>query len=271
MDGVDAALLGAVEGITEDLPVSSTGHLIVAQRALGIPEGDAANAYAISIQGGAILAVVVLYARRIVAMLRGLAGRDPEGAHVLRSLLAAFAPAALAGVLLGDVIESALFGIWPVVAAWIAGGVLILLLPAGFLRREGAGIETLALRGALIVGACQCLALWPGTSRSLVTILGGLLAGLSLPAAVEFSFLLGLVTLTAATAYDTVRHGDAMLHSYGAGTMLIGMASAFLSAMLAIRWMVGWLTRRGLAVFGWWRLGAAAVTAALALSGWFDA
>ena len=113
----------------------------------------------------------------------------------------------------------------------------------------------------------QCLALWPGTSRSLATILGGLAAGMSLVAAVEFSFLLGVVTLGAATAYKTLQHGDTMMNAYGPGVLAVGVMAAWLSAVIAVRWMVSWLTKHGLSIFAWWRFAAAAVVAGLILTG----
>jgi undecaprenyl-diphosphatase len=267
MEWWQAILLGLVEGITEYLPVSSTGHLLVAQRLLGIPESAAANAYAIAIQGGAIVAVVGLYRRRLVQMLAGVRGGNRDGGRLLVSVLVAFLPAAVIGFVVDDWVEAHLFGPWPVVAAWIAGGLVILGLarhrPAG-----GAPLEGLTWRQALVIGFLQCLALWPGTSRSLVTILGGLLAGLSLLAAVEFSFLLGLITLGAATAFKAVQQGEAMVGSYGIVPILLGFAMAWGSAALAVRWMVTWLGRHGLGIFGWWRLVAGVVVGGLLVAGW---
>lgn len=273
-----ALLLGLVEGITEFLPVSSTGHLIVAQRALGIPQGDAADAYAIAIQAGAILAVLGLYRDRVAQALRGLAGRDPAGRQLVVALVVAFVPFVAIAAPLGSTIKKALFGPWPVVAAWLVGGALILALArspklaparAAATTAPTGGPEPAAVppakaerppldittRQALIIGLCQCAALWPGTSRSLATILGAvLLAGLPLGAAVEFSFLLGVLTLGAATAKEVLDHGRTLVDSYGAGTIAAGVVTAWLSAVLAVRFMVEWLQRRGLALFGWWRL-----------------
>lgn len=197
----EALILGVVEGLTEYLPVSSTGHLLVAQRLLGIGAGEAANAYVIVIQAGAIIAVAGLYRQRIAQMARGITGRDPAGRIVALALLVAFVPAALFGFLGEETSERYLFGAWPVVAAWAAGGFVILAVAPRIRRDQGRQLEAIAIRSALVIGVAQCAALWPGVSRSLSTILGGLAAGLSLAAAVEFSFLLGLLTLGAATAY----------------------------------------------------------------------
>jgi undecaprenyl-diphosphatase len=258
MDWWQALILGAVEGLTEYLPVSSTGHLILAQRALSIEEGDAANAYAICIQAGAIVAVLGLYRRRVAQMFRGLLGKDQEGFHLLLAVAVAFIPAAVVGLLFNEQIEEVLFGLKPIVGAWLVGGIAILLVGG---RRRGGGermsLARLTLSGALLIGFCQCLALWPGTSRSLVTIVGGLLAGLSLTAAVEFSFLLGVATLLAATGYKALDDGPVMIESYGIGVILLGTFAAWLFAVVSVKWMVAWLQNHGLSLFGWYRVALA--------------
>lgn len=270
MEWWQALVLGVVEGLTEYLPVSSTGHLILAQRFLGIPEGEAANAYAICIQAGAILAVLGLYRARVAQTWRGLVGADEEGRRLLLALVAAFVPAAVVGLLLDERIEEHLFGLWPVTWAWLVGGLGILLVAwrrRGAPPRAGRALEELRASPAFVIGLFQCLALWPGTSRSLVTIVGALVVGLSLAAAVEFSFLLGVLTLLAATAYKALSDGPVMVESYGLGTLLVGSLAAWLAAVISVRWMVAWLNRHGLALFGWYRLGLAAGVAALLLLG----
>lgn len=267
-----ALILGLVEGVTEFLPVSSTGHLILAERVLGIPADDNANAYAICIQAGAILAVLLVYRERLLAMAKGVVGADPQGRRLLLMVLAAFVPAAVLGPVLDHPIERVLFGLWPVVFAWAAGGVGIVLFSRWSSERKGGeGIESVDLRRALLIGLAQCVAMWPGTSRSLVTIVAAALLGLSLPAAVEFSFLLGLVTLGAATCYEGLKHGQVMLHAYGPLPLALGFLAAGLSAFASARWMVAHLSRRGLAVFGYWRLAAAAIVSVLILTRVLDA
>ncbi len=261
-----AIILGLVEGLTEYLPVSSTAHLLVTQRLLGIGADEAAHAYAIAIQGGAIAAVMVLYRRRLLQVAHGLLGRDAAGRHLAIALVLAFVPAATVGFLFEDTIEAVLFGPLPIAAAWAAGGILMLVV-APRTARAGRALEAITWQGALLVGLCQCAALWPGVSRSLATIMGGLAAGLSLVAAVEFSFLLGLLTLGAATAYKALDSGAVMLEAYGPLTILVGFVAAWLSAMVSVRWMVSWLQQHGLAVFGWWRLAAAAVVLVLVARG----
>jgi undecaprenyl-diphosphatase len=268
----EAFILGLVEGLTEYLPVSSTGHLLVTQRLLGIDSSNSADAFAICIQAGAILAVLGLYRGRVAQMTSGLFGGDLVGRRLALCIITAFLPAAVIGLILEKPIKKYLFGgeewgLWPVVAAWFVGGIAILVVSAWNRRRadsprSGLDLDHLTIRMALVVGLIQCVAMWPGVSRSLLTIVGGLLVGLSVPAAVEFSFLLGVVTLTAATAYDGLKHGQEMLEHYGAVPLLVGFGAAWLSAVLAVKWMVGYLKSHGLEIFGWYRIAAAIVVAA---------
>jgi undecaprenyl-diphosphatase len=272
MDWWQAAIIGIVEGLTEYLPVSSTAHILLTQRVLGIPDTPASRAYAVCIQAGAILAVLGIFARRVGQILRGLAGRDPAGLRLGLQILVAFLPAAVTGLLLEKKIDQYLFGLWPVVAAWFVGGLAILaVVYHPRLGREAAGqgkaLEQLTWAGALGIGLMQCLGMWPGTSRSLVTILGGLLVGLGMEAALEFSFLLGLVTLTAATGYKAVKDGRLMLAEYSPGSIAVGCVAAALAAAFAVAWMLHYLRRRGLAVFGYYRIALAAVVAALLWKG----
>ena len=270
MSWLDALVLGLVEGLTEYLPVSSTGHLLLAMRALGIPPGDGADAYAICIQAGAIVAVLGLYRARVAEMVQGVVGRSREGLRLAVNLAVAFVPAAVLGLLFQSAIREHLFGLWPITIAWALGGVVILLLPHGGRGRtpgEGLELEAMTAKHALVIGLMQCLALLPGTSRSLVTILGGRLAGLSLRASVEFSFLLGVLTLLAATVYEAWRGGAAMLTEFGAAPIALGFIVAWASAALSVKWLVTWLNRHGLAIFGVYRLVLAAVVASLLLAG----
>ena len=273
MDNLQAFILGIVEGLTEYLPVSSTGHLLLAQRLMGIESSTASDSFAICIQAGAIVAVLGLYRARVAQMAMGVLGRDDTGRQLLINLVSAFIPAAVLGLLLEKPIKKYLFGgdawgLWPIVAAWFVGGLAILAV--SFVRKRrgaspgtGLDLDHLTIKMALIVGVAQCLAMWPGVSRSLITIVGGVLVGLSLPAAVELSFLLGVITLTAATAYDALKHGSEMLETYGVVPLLIGFGAAWLSAVLAVKWMVGYLKSHGMEIFGWYR-----VLLAIAMAAW---
>lgn len=277
MNSWQAIVLGLVEGITEYLPVSSTGHLLLVQRLFGIGESNASDAFAICVQAGAIVAVLGLYRARVLEMFAGLRGSNPAGRKLATSLVAAFIPAAVLGFILQKVVKKYLFGgdawgLWPVVAAWFVGGVAILAVSVYRRRREEAHrprfeLENLTIPMSLIIGVSQCLALWPGTSRSLVTIVGGILVGLRMRAAVEFSFLLGVLTLGAATGYDALKHGREMLAAYGPLSLLLGFLTAWISAVLAVKWMVAYLNKHGLEIFGFYRIGLALAVTAWLLSG----
>jgi undecaprenyl-diphosphatase len=278
MEAWHAALLGLVEGITEYLPISSTGHQILASSLLGLdtPEQRGAlAAFEVAIQGGAILAVLGLYAQRVAQMVRGLFGRDPVGLRLLVCVALAFAPAALLGPLLDDPIEHYLFRPVPVLAALFLGGLWMIWLDRTRDRAHGAGLESLTPRAALAIGLFQCAAMWPGTSRSMMAIAGGVLMGLRARDAAEFSFLLGVPTLGAACAYkllknllESSRTGTPNLFEVlGIGATAIGFAVAAVSAALAVYWLVRFLERHGLAPFGWYRIALSAVLGVLLFAG----
>ncbi len=266
-----AVILGVVEGVTEFLPISSTGHLLVTQRILdiGTTSGtkDVADTYAIAIQFGAILAIVFLYFGRIRTMVEGLAGRSESGRRILVGLVVAFLPAVVIGVIFEPLIKERLLGTWQVIAAWAVWGVVTLFVSDRWGREGGGPIESITVRQGLLIGVAQVLAMWPGTSRSLVTILAALVLGLSLAAAVEFSFLLGLVTLGGATVYETLTNGSTMFDAYGWLDPLLGLIAAFIAAMIAVKWMVGYLQRHSFAIFGWYRIVVAAVATVLVVTG----
>lgn len=281
-----AVVLGLVEGITEYLPISSTGHMILASSLMGIDRSvskEALDDFEIVIQGGAILAVVGLYWPHIVKMLRGLLGKDPAGFALLVNLAIAFVPSAALGLVLQKKIHAWLFHPLPVLAAVFLGGVYMMIVD---LRHRGVIAQSRsALREksiydvtpgeALKIGLLQCISLWPGTSRSLMTITGGLFVGLRPRQAAEFSFLLGLPTLTAATLYKLAKnlwharthHEPNMFEVLGVVPCLVGVVVAAASAALAVRWLVGFLNRRGLMVFGWYRLALSAVLLGLLAGG----
>ncbi|MBA3885153.1 MAG: undecaprenyl-diphosphate phosphatase [Acidobacteria bacterium] len=284
MSLLEAIILGIVEGITEYLPVSSTGHLILASSLLGLDgrvDKESLDAFNIVIQGGAILAVAGLYRDRVWQMLRGIAGRNPAGLRLFLNVVAAFLPAAVIGLLLASTIRRYLFFPLPVLSALALGGVAMILIDRWHRRRfhdpstresGHVDIDSLTIRAALVIGLLQCVAMWPGTSRSMVTIVGGMLVGLRPRQAAEFSFLLGLPTLTAACLYslgkDFMRDGEMnMFATLGVMPLATGIIVATLSAVVAIRWLVSFLTRHGLAPFGWYRLALCVVLALLIWNG----
>lgn len=289
----DAVILGLVEGITEYLPVSSTGHLILTNAILGLDAdtpirdnkgnlilvyddeaavarpytiGEAAYAYVIVIQAGAIAAVIILYWQTILQILLGCLGKNPQGRKLAINLICAFIPAAVIGLLLDDWIESKLGdNVRAVAAALVVGAVVMLVVEkwrkhgkkGAIDSQDGPGIHDLSIRQSVMIGLFQCLAMWPGTSRSMATIVGGYIAGLSPKHAAEFSFLLGLITLSAASGYKMLSDGSNMLSALEIGPILVGCLVAFVSAALAVKWLVSYLSKHGLALFAWYRIALA--------------
>lgn len=274
-----AAVLGLVEGITEYLPISSTGHLIIASALMGLdspPEQKAAvDAFNIVIQGGAILAVLGLYWRRVLQMCLGVLGRDRAGLKLAMHIIVAFLPAAVLGVRLNDWIDARLFYAGPVMAALLLGGVFMIGIDRWKVRPHRVNSEVVGGRDitelnwlqALFIGLLQCIAMWPGMSRSMMTISGGVLVGLKPKQAAEFSFLLGLPTLGGACVWtlakDVTGGGPHMFEVIGLAPIVVGMVVATVSAAAAVRWLVGFLTRHGLTVFGIYRIALCAVLGAL--------
>ncbi|HLP08366.1 MAG TPA: undecaprenyl-diphosphate phosphatase [Opitutaceae bacterium] len=295
----EAIALGLVEGITEYLPVSSTGHLIITNHLLGLesevqltdeagqprwikppsaehPAGRpltvkaAADAFAVVIQVGGIAAVVVLYWNQLWSLLLGALGMDREGAKLLRNIALGILPAVVFGVLLDDWIEKMLFGIWPVIVALVGGAVLMLYVDrrrrqSQWSQSNGRKPSELRPSEALLVGAMQCVAMWPGTSRSMMTIVGGYTVGLKPAQAAEFSFLVGLPTLAGAALLKGAKAGPAMIEVFGWSPVLIGTFVAFVSAAAAIKVLIAALTRFGLAPFAVYRIVLAAVLAGVLL------
>lgn len=259
MNLLQAAILGVVEGLTEFLPVSSTGHLILAAHAMGLVGGEM-NAFEVVIQAGALLAVIWLYRDRVLDLLKGLVSSHPRGRALLVKLLVAFLPAAIVGLALHKGIKAHLFGPRPVAIALIAGGVLILVVARWLRHRRGEPpirtVDDITVRMALLIGLAQCLSLWPGTSRAMATMLAALVLGASPVAAAEFSFLLALPTLGMATLFDLAQNLDALTGPAlgGPGPLVVGLVVSAIVAVIAIKGFLGYVTRRGLEPFGWYRI-----------------
>ena len=285
----DAVILGLVEGITEYLPVSSTGHLLLTAQWLGLRSDEeqrrAVDAFSIVIQGGAILAVAGLYWNKVRGMAHacvaatGLvrkAADHRQALRLLRNLVAAFIPAAIFGLLLDDWLEARLFKPLPVVLALAIGGVALVLLDKWVRERaadeRGTEVDgsSLTVVQSVLIGLMQCVAMWPGTSRSMMSILGGLSVGLRPRAAAEFSFLLGLPTLGAACAYSLLKllRQDGGIELLG-GIMpvAVGIIVAAVSAAFAISWLVAFIGRGGFLWCGLWRILLAALVGWMLWSG----
>ena len=246
-----AALLGLIEGVTEFIPVSSTGHLILASHWLG-ETGEAAKTFDIFIQLGAILAIVWLYRHRLTHALLA-AQTEPASRRFLLNLLIAFLPAAIVGFLAHDWIKARLFTPTVVAAALVVGGLLILLIERLRPREQVAEVEQVRPPTALGIGLAQVLSLVPGTSRSGATIMGGYALGLSRRAATEFSFFLSIPVMVAATCYDLLKSRDALTMA-DAPAFTVGFVVAFVSALVVVKAFLGFVSRHSFAAFAWYRI-----------------
>ncbi len=263
-----ALILGVVEGLTEFLPISSTGHLILVGDLLGF-NNEKGKIFQIAIQTGAMLSVVWEYRAKFASALTGLLSERAAQRFVLNVSIA-FVPAAVFGLLFGGFIKATLFRPVPVAIAFIVGALVILWAER---RRHVVRVESvddMTWLDALKVGVAQCFALIPGTSRSGATIIGGLLFGLSRRAATEFSFFLAVPTLVAAGAYDLYKNRG-LLQADDFGMFAVGFAAAFVSAFLCIRWLLRYIARHDFTIFAWYRIvfgGLVLVTAYTGLVTW---
>ncbi len=247
-----AAIQGLVEGATEFIPVSSTGHLILSGDWLDFDEYRGAETFDIFIQLGAILAVVWLYRAKILGVVR-TAPSDPASRRLILNLVIAFLPSALVGFLVHDWIKEYLFNPFTVAIALVVGGVLILLIEAWHRPVHTETADDIRPRTALGVGLAQVLSLFPGTSRSGATIMGGLGLGLSRVAATEFSFFLAIPTMFAATFYDLFKSLD-HLSAADAPVFAVGFIVSFVSALVVIRWLLAFVSRNSFRPFAWYRI-----------------
>ena len=266
-----AAIMGIVEGLTEFLPISSTGHLILTASLLDFT-GETAKVFDIAIQTGAIFAVMWEFRERLRRTVTGIT-TDPVAQRFARNVGIAFVPAAVFGLLLGKVVKAHLFHPVPVATAFIVGGFIIWWVEArGRHSTQAARVATvdqMTAMDALKIGFVQCLALVPGTSRSGATIIGGMVFGLSRKAATEFSFYLGIPTLIAAGAYSVWKERDA-LHWADLPMFAVGLVFAFISALLCIRWLIRYVSTHDFIPFAWYRIAFGAIVLWTAWSGWVN-
>ena len=280
MDGIvlaKAAVMGIVEGLTEFLPISSTGHLILAASLLDFT-GDSVKVFEVAIQTGAMFAVIWEYRERLLRTVRGLGG-DAVAQRFARNVLIAFLPAVVIGLALGKFIKSHLFHPVPVAMAFMVGGLVILWVERRHRRAYGArdlegvrharveSVDDMSARDALLVGLMQCLALIPGTSRSGATIIGAMVVGFSRRAATEFSFYLAIPTLIGAGAYSVWKE-RAVLSMADAPVFGVGLVFSFISAWLVIRWLIRFVATHDFSGFAWYRIVFGAAVLLTAATGW---
>jgi undecaprenyl-diphosphatase len=264
---IKAFILGIIEGLTEFLPISSTGHLIIAGSLLGYTDG-ASRVFKIVIQLAAILAICWEYRAKIAHVAGGL-GRDPQAGHFVKLVMIAFMPAAVLGFLFHGVIKDHLFNPLTVAGALIVGGVLILLIERRNHRPRYESVEDMDWRAALKVGFAQSLAMFPGVSRSGSTIMGGLIFGLSRRAATEFSFFLAIPTMFAATAYDVYKNWT-LLRAEDLPVFATGFVASFLAAFFSVRWLLRYISSHTFEVFAWYRIVFGVVVLLTAWGGWVN-
>jgi undecaprenyl-diphosphatase len=266
---VKAAILGVVEGLTEFLPISSTGHLILAGALLGWTD-DKAKMFEVAIQTGAMFAVVWFYRQRIFKLVSSLLW-DPLSQRFARNILIAFCPAVVLGLSFGKMIKFYLFKPVPVALAFIVGGFIILWVERRHKRLNIqpriVDVEQLTALDALKLGLAQCAALIPGTSRSGATIIGGMLFGLSRTAATEFSFFLAIPTLIGAGAYDTFKY-RALLSAQDIPLFAVGLITAFVSALICVRWLIRYISQNDFTGFAWYRIVFGGLVLLTSYMGW---
>ncbi|MFL6741458.1 MAG: undecaprenyl-diphosphate phosphatase [Sphingomicrobium sp.] len=263
-----AIILGIVEGVTEFLPVSSTGHLILATELLGF-DAQKWAAFNVIIQLGAILAIVVLYWRTFWAVLQGLIRRQPMSWRFVRNVLIGFLPSAILGVLLIDHIEVLLGNALVVAVTLILGGIAILVIERLVKQTPIVGVAEMPLKTVIGVGLVQCLSMVPGVSRSGATIMGGLSLGVERRTAAEFSFFLAIPTMVGATTLELLRHHDELIAGagdVGFGTVAVGFAVSFVVAIVVVKAFVAYISRYNFAPFAWYRIVAGAVALAWLLA-----
>lgn len=247
-----ALFLGLIEGLTEFLPISSTGHLILFGHLIDF-QSDSGRAFEVIIQLGAILAVCWLYRQKIVDLLKGFFSGDMHARRFAVNVFLAFLPAVVIGIFAVDFIKQVLFSPLVVACALIIGGLIIFAVEAKEFKPKTVEATDITFKQAILVGFAQCLAMIPGTSRSGATIIGGMLSGLSRKAATEFSFFLAMPTMLGAATYDLIRNAS-VLSSDNMINIAAGFAAAFIAALLVVKALVKFVEKHTLRVFAWYRV-----------------
>lgn len=258
-----ALLIGVVEGLTEFLPVSSTGHIILAEEVLNF-QGPPGKVFEIVIQLGAILAVCLLYRAKIWTTVEGVLQRDKRAIRFATAIVVAFLPAAIVGVAAHKYIKSVLFSPWVVAISLIVGGIAILLIERFAQRPRIKSLDEVDLKTAFYIGLCQCLAMIPGVSRAGATIMGARAFRVDRATAAEFSFFLAMPTMLGATVYDLYKNWSSLSWEHG-GVIALGFVTAFVSAMFVVRAFVRFISRHGFTVFAWYRIAVGALALTLLL------
>ena len=264
-DWIAAIILGLVEGLTEFIPVSSTGHLLLTKSLLGLPN-EPWDTFIVMIQLGAILAVVALYFARLWKVLIGLPSKDPSARRFAYSVLLAFFPSAVIGLLFHDFIKTVLFNPTVVCVSLIVGGFALIALERWAPQPKEHDAMGFSMKTALGVGLFQCLSIIPGVSRSGATIVGGLLLGVDKRAAAEFSFFLAIPTMVGAFTWDLIKDGAGIVPDF-AWLIAIGFVTAFVSGLIVIKWMLNVVAKHGFAPFAWWRIAVGVIGLGLIFSG----
>lgn len=277
---IKAVILGVVEGLTEFLPISSTGHLILAGHLLGFND-ERGKAFEVIIQLGAILAVCWEFRKKIWDVIVGL-GRRPRSNRFVMNIIVASIPAIVLALLLGKYIKAHLFSPIPVATAFIVGGLIILWAEhlekakqsnRKVVLRSIENVEDLSIKDAIKVGLAQCAALIPGTSRSGATIIGGMLFGLPRQVATEFSFFLAIPVITGATVYELykMRHDPSLLDIAGYGPVLgVGFVASFISAFFCVKWLIGYVSHHNFKPFAWYRIAFGVMILVTSAMGWIN-
>ena len=271
---LNAVIMGVVEGLTEFLPISSTGHLILTSNLLGM-SGEKTKVFEIAIQTGAIFAVILIFWHRLHATTQGLLLRQPDAWRFTQNVLIAFAPAVVLGLLFGKAIKAQLFTPHVVATTFILGGLAILWIERRFARQTQAeatrvqSVDDMTRADALRLSLLQCLALVPGTSRSGATIMGGMWLGLSRTVATEFSFYLAIPTLIGAGVYSLYKARD-VLHLADLPMFLVGLVAAFLSAWVCVRWLLRFVSTHSFVPFAHYRIAFGALILITHAMGWVN-